>query len=55
MKKIVLTQEETDHLNKFGVVEITRYGFDIVVEKFDEMESGYMITIVNPFEKVVLK
>ena len=60
MKKLVLTQEESNELKEKGAIEITRNGFDILIEelqdweKWDE-ENNYKITIVNPYEKILLK
>lgn len=55
MKKLVLTTGETRELNQYGAVEITRNGFDILVEKEKMEDDEYIITIINPYEKVVLK
>lgn len=55
MKKLVLTKEETNHLKEYGVVEITRNGFDISIEEDKEMGLGYIITIINPYEKIIIK
>lgn len=55
MKDLVLNEMETKELEKEGVVEIERNGFDIVVEKAAEWEDEpYIITIINPFENVKL-
>ena len=56
MKKLILDKYETEQLNKYGAVEITRNGFDILVEKckeWDMNEMGYEITIVNPYDKII--
>ena len=58
MKKLVLTYAESEQLKRCGAVEITRNGFDILVEKcaeWEENETGYIITIVNPYDKVITK
>ena len=53
MKKLVLTKEETKSFKEYGAVEITRNGFDILVEKDSDRDCGYRITIVNPYENIV--
>lgn len=64
VKKIVLNEYESECLKRDGAVEIGRNGFPILIEKneyFDEeIEESYFnmrynITIINPFEKVVVK
>lgn len=55
MKKLLLSKEETRQLNKNGAVEISRNGFDILVEKNAEWEDGeYTITIINPYDEIKL-
>ncbi len=54
MKKLVLTKEETKVLKELGSVEITRYGFDMLVEVDIDLDLGYNITIINPYNKVLL-
>lgn len=56
MKKLILNETETKELEQDGVVEITRNGFDILVEKNRNTweDEPYIITIINPFEQVVL-
>lgn len=53
MKNLVLTNEETKTLKYWGVVEITRNGFNMLVE-YDEIYEDYRITIINPYKKVCL-
>ena len=53
MKNLVLTNEETKTLKYWGVVEITRNGFNMLVE-YDEIDEDYRITIINPYKKVCL-
>ena len=59
MRKLILNDYETMQLEKYGAVEITRNGFDILIEKRSEWEilddNYYDVTIVNPYDKVVLK
>lgn len=55
MKKLVLTKEESKALKEYGSVEVTRNGFDILVEEDREVECGYIITIINPYEKIIIK
>ena len=54
MKKLVLTKEETKSFKEYGSVEITRNGFDILVEEDSNRDCGYRITIINPYENIVL-
>ena len=54
MKKLVLTKEETKSLKEYRAVEITRNGFDILVEEYSDRDCGYRITIINSYENVVL-
>lgn len=54
MKKLVLTLEETRELKENGSVEIVRNGFDMLVEVSEYEECGYWVTILNPYNKVVL-
>ena len=55
MKKLVLDRWETNELRKNGVVEIIRSGFNILVEnEKDWIDGEYRITIINPYDKVVL-
>lgn len=54
MKKLILTNEESVELVENGAVEITRNGFDILVE-YDDVNEDYVVTIINPYEKVVVK
>lgn len=49
--KLFLTLEETRHLKEHGSIEIVRDGMEIVVEGDPEY---YTITVVNPYEDVVL-
>ncbi|MDD7591521.1 MAG: hypothetical protein PUJ92_00760 [Bacilli bacterium] len=55
MKKLILTKEEANSLKEYGVVEITRNGFDIHIEEDNEMGCGYIITILNPYGKIIIK
>ena len=55
MKKLVLGRWESSELRKHGVVEIIRSGFNILVEnEKDWIDGEYRITIINPYDKVVL-
>lgn len=56
MKNLILTKNETIKLNKNGCVEITRNGFDILVEKNNNSweDLPYIITIINPYKSVKL-
>lgn len=54
MRKLVLTKEESKELKETGSVEITRNGFDMLVEKDENVECGYQVWIINPYEKVIL-
>lgn len=49
--KLFLTLDETRHLKEHGSVEVIRDGMKIIVEGNPE---AYLITIVNPYEEVVL-
>ena len=49
--KLFLSVDETRDLEKYGSVEIIRDGIEIVVEGDPEY---YTITVVNPYEAVVL-
>ena len=53
MKKIVLSQEESCELLETGSVEITRNGFDMIIEKNDDDENGYSVYVTNPSCKIV--
>ena len=62
MKKLVLNETESKDLQKDGATYIYRGGFDILVEVnsyyiegSDDESTKYIITIVNPFDKVVTK
>ena len=60
MRKLVLNANESLKLQKFGKVVIVRNGFDILVEKANEIDKryinlDYIITVFNPYDKVVLK
>ena len=64
MRKLVLNQEESQVLKRFGSIDIVRNGFEIHIEKnvdFEEdkeenvFNSRYCIYIMNDYEKVVLK
>ena len=55
MKKLALTKEEAKFLKEYGTVEITRNGFDIVIEEDNDTGRGYIITIINPYEKIIIK
>ena len=55
MKKLVLTKEDAKTLKEYGAVEITRNGFDILVEENREVGRGYIITVINPYEKIIIK
>lgn len=54
MKTLKLTLEETRELKETGSVEIVRNGFDMLVEVSAAAECGYWVTIINPYEKVIL-
>lgn len=49
--KLFLSIDETRHLKEHGSVEVIRDGMKIIVEGNPE---AYLITIVNPYEEVVL-
>lgn len=55
MKKLILNEEESKDLEECGSVEIQRNGFDILVEKDYSIESGYVITLINPYEIVLTR
>lgn len=56
MKKLVLNEKESLELQRDGAVHIERNGFEILVEKEDYyFNSDYIITIINPYDKVVVK
>ena len=52
-KKLVLKEWESKELKKDGAVEITRNGFDILVEL--DFDGDHRITIINPYDKVITK
>jgi hypothetical protein len=55
MKKLVLNELESLELQRVGAVEITRNGYDILVEKEKDFKGGdYRITIINPYDTVSL-
>lgn len=54
MKTLKLTLEESRELKETGSVEIVRNGFDMLVEVSEDTECGYWVTIINPYEKVIL-
>jgi hypothetical protein len=62
MKKLVLNENESNELKRYGVVEIERNGFYIFVQSnryFDETKDDesqrYDIVIINHFDKVIVK
>ena len=56
MKTLILNEWESIQLRKHGAVEITRNGFDILIEKDEDFKGGdYIITVVNPYDKVLVK
>lgn len=55
MKKIILSEYESNILKEWGSVEITRNGYDILIEYDIDMECGFNIMIINPYDKVVVK
>jgi hypothetical protein len=56
MKKLVLSELESLELQRDGAVEITRNGFDILVEIDRGFGGGdFIITVVCPYDKVVVK
>lgn len=54
MKTLKLTVEETRELKESGSVEIVRNGLDMIVEVSEYEECGYWVTIINPYNKVIL-
>ena len=57
-RKLVLSQQESDELRVNGVVYVERGGKSILVERnpiavYDSLD--YIITIINPYERVVVK
>lgn len=54
METLELTIKETKELMKWGSVEISRNGMDIVVEINRYLDNDYTITIINPYSKVIL-
>lgn len=64
MKKLVLNEEESKELLRDGAVEIERNGFPMLIEinpyfnedkEEDYMNKRYNVTIIDCFEKVVVK
>ena len=54
MKTLVLNEAESLKLQRDGAVEVTRNGFDILVEYDGDYRFNYIITVVNPFNNVVV-
>ena len=68
MRKLVLNEEESKELKERGVVEIERAGFSMLIEKNNDEELypeckddelwqhfGYTITIIDDFDKIIIK
>lgn len=57
MKKLVLNESESKELLENGSIEIERNGFPIIVEleESSAILSHYKITVINPFERIVIK
>lgn len=57
MKKLVLSESESKKLLESGSIEIERSGFPIIVEvdQSSAILSHFKITVVNPFERIVIK
>ncbi len=54
MKSLILNEYESFELKRDGAVEIVRNGFPILVEN-DNIHGGYRITIVNIYDKIIIK
>ena len=54
MKHLFLTKQETEFLKENNSVIVEREEMEILIEKDIYSYGGYSITIINPYEEVVL-
>lgn len=54
MQHLFLTRQETEFLKENNSVLVEREGMEILVEKDIYSYGGYNITIISPYQEVVL-